>query len=246
MIEELGQTTVLSVRYKLVLLGNYSVGKTSIIKRILENKFNENYDSTIGIDYYTKNIVYKGTIFKCQIWDTAGQERYKSLIPAYLRGASLIFIIYDIMKESGLNDVQNWINFIKTHIQINQTKVLLVGNKIDGERKITTEKGAELAKKENFFFFETSAKTNEGILEMFYSGISLLDFFDDIRNVNKDLTDELITENEGDRSKIVISSKGEIKEIKNENTENEKPEIKVIDKDGNKKNENLKEKKCNC
>ena len=214
MIEELGQTTVLSVRYKLVLLGNYSVGKTSIIKRILENKFNENYDSTIGIDYYTKNIVYKGTIFKCQIWDTAGQERYKSLIPAYLRGASLIFIIYDIMKESGLNDVQNWINFIKTHIQINQTKVLLVGNKIDGERKITTEKGAELAKKENFFFFETSAKTNEGILEMFYSGISLLDFFDEIRNVNKDLTDELITENEGDRSKLLLVVKEKLKKLK--------------------------------
>ena len=150
------------------------------------------------------------------------------------------------MKESSLSDVENWINFVKNYIQVNQTKIILIGNKIDLGRKITYEQGSEFAKKENIKFFETSAKTNEGLLDMFYTGISLLDYFDDVRNVNNNLTNDLITENEGDRSKIVISSKGEIKEIKNENTENEKPEIKVIDKEGNKKNENLKEKKCNC
>ena len=105
--EELTTTTMMAMRHKLVFIGNYSVGKTSIIKRILEDSFKENYESTIGIDYYTKNIGYKETIFKCQIWDTAGQERYKSLIPAYLRGASLIFIVYDINKESSLNESSN-------------------------------------------------------------------------------------------------------------------------------------------
>ena len=249
MLEELGQTTMLSIRYKLVFIGNYSVGKTSIIKRILENTYNDKYESTIGVDYYTKNIGYKGTIFKCQIWDTAGQERYKSLIPAYLRNASLIFIVYDIMKESSLSDVENWIKFVKNYIQVNQTKIILIGNKIDLGRKITYEQGSEFAKKENIKFFETSAKTNEGLLNMFYTGISLLDFFDDIRNANNNLTNDLITENEGDRSKIVISSKGEIKEIQNEIQEKEKekkPELNVTNAEGNQKKENIQKKKCNC
>ena len=211
--EELTTTTMMAMRHKLVFIGNYSVGKTSIIKRILEDSFNENYESTIGIDYHTKNINYKETIFKCQIWDTAGQERYKSLIPAYLRGASIIFIVYDINKESSLIDAQSWITFIRNNWQ-GKSKLILIGNKIDLERKISFENGSEFAKKENLIFFETSAKSNENIYNMFYSAISELDFFDNVRNENKNLVNDLITENEGDKNKIVITKKGEIQEIK--------------------------------
>ena len=244
MLTEELTTTMMAIRQKLVFIGNYSVGKTSIIKRILDDSFKDNYESTIGIDYYTKNIGYKETIFKCQIWDTAGQERYKSLIPAYLRGASLIFIVYDINKESSLNDVENWINFVKNNC--NNPKMILIGNKSDLERKITYENGCDFAKKNNLIFFETSAKTNHNISNMFYSSISQLSFFNDIRKENNDLVEELINENEGDKSKIVITKNGEIKEIKEENNIQQEPKLNIVDI---KKKSTIpinKKNKCSC
>jgi small GTP-binding protein len=84
------------LRYKIVFVGDIAVGKTSIIYRLLENKFKENYEPSIGVDFCSKSIRYKGKNIKLQIWDSAGQERYKSLIPNYVRGSSIIFIVYDV------------------------------------------------------------------------------------------------------------------------------------------------------
>lgn len=84
------------LRHKIVFIGDISVGKTSMIYRLLENKFKENYEPSIGVDFCSKSIRYKGKNIKLQIWDSAGQERYKSLIPNYVRGSSIIFIVYDI------------------------------------------------------------------------------------------------------------------------------------------------------
>jgi small GTP-binding protein len=88
------------IRHKIVFVGDISVGKTSIIYRLLENKFKENYEPSIGVDFCSKSIRYKGKNIKLQIWDSAGQERYKSLIPNYVRGSSIIFIIYDISSNT--------------------------------------------------------------------------------------------------------------------------------------------------
>jgi Rab family protein len=84
------------IRHKIVFVGDLGVGKTSIIYRLLENKFKENYEPSIGVDFCSKSIRYKGKYLKLQIWDSAGQERYKSLIPNYVRGSSIIFICYDV------------------------------------------------------------------------------------------------------------------------------------------------------
>jgi small GTP-binding protein len=84
------------VRQKIVFIGDILVGKTSMIYRLLENIFKENYEPSIGVDFSSKSIRYKGKNMKLQIWDSAGQERYKSLIPNYIRGSSIIFIVYDI------------------------------------------------------------------------------------------------------------------------------------------------------
>lgn len=86
----------ISMKYKVVFIGDVAVGKTSIITRIAENRFKEYYEPSIGVDFLSRMVKYKDKIIKLQLWDTAGQEKYKSLIPSYVRGASIIFIVYDI------------------------------------------------------------------------------------------------------------------------------------------------------
>ena len=123
--EDLGNS-IMTIRYKLVFVGDISVGKTAVMNRFINNNFSGDYDvniiyinffiilqPTIGVDFATKTITYKDSSLKLQIWDSAGQERYKSLIPSYVRGASIIFILYDVSKKNSFTNVITWINFIK-------------------------------------------------------------------------------------------------------------------------------------
>lgn len=84
-----------AIRYKIVFVGDVAVGKTSIMNRFIEGKFSEAYDASIGVDFHSKVITYRNRCIKLQFWDSAGQEKYKSLIPSYVRGASVIFIVFD-------------------------------------------------------------------------------------------------------------------------------------------------------
>lgn len=88
------------IRYKIVFIGDVSVGKTSIMNRIVENKFKDYYEPSIGVDFSTKIIKHRGKTIKLQIWDSAGQERYKGLIPSYIKGASLVFVVYDVNSKN--------------------------------------------------------------------------------------------------------------------------------------------------
>jgi len=92
-------SSVITTRFKIVVLGDVSVGKSSIISRFVDNKFKGDYEPSIGVDFASKSIKYKDRIIKLQIWDTAGQEKYKSLIPSYIRGSNIIFLIYDITSK---------------------------------------------------------------------------------------------------------------------------------------------------
>ena len=84
------------VKQKLVVVGDIAVGKTTIINSLLGQKFKDNYEPSVGVDFFTKNLKFKGKSIKLQIWDSAGQEKYRSLIKNYIRGSSIILIIYDI------------------------------------------------------------------------------------------------------------------------------------------------------
>ena len=180
-------------RHKIIFVGDAGVGKTSIINRIVDNPFNETYEMSIGVDFMSKNIRYHGQNIKLQMWDSAGQEKYKGLIPSYVRNSSIVFIVYDISSKASFNNVTNWIAFIKS---IENTTLILIGNKIDlTTREVQTKEGEAFAKKENMSFFEVSAKTNQNIKNSFYTAVADLPSFAD-GGVNKEnLIKELITEN---------------------------------------------------
>ena len=131
------------------------------------------------------------------MWDSAGLERYRALIPSYVRGASIIFIIYDISSKETFNNLNTWINFIK-QVNTDNSMIVLCGNKIDLQRKVTTQEGKILANKEQMMFFEVSAKNGENINKMMYSCIAELPFFEQFQIDNKE---QLIKELEGGNNK---------------------------------------------
>ena len=147
------------------------------------------------------------------MWDSAGLERYRALIPSYVRGASLIFIIYDVSSVETFNNLGTWINFIK-QVNTDNSMIILCGNKTDLQRKVTTKEGRDLANKEQMMFFEVSAKTGENVNKMMYSCIAELPFFEQFQIDNKD---QLIKELEGGNNKKEQNSIYDIvKEQKNE------------------------------
>ena len=184
--------SVTSTRHKIIFVGDAGVGKTTIIGRIMDNPYSEEYEPSIGVDFMSKNIKYNGQNVKLQIWDTAGQEKYKGLIPSYVRNASIVFVVYDISSKNSFDNIPKWINFIKS---IESTTLVLCGNKIDLEnREIKKEEGEELAKKEDMKFFEVSAKTEENIKNMFYNVVCDLPTFEGNKN-KENLIKELMQEN---------------------------------------------------
>ena len=126
-MDEEQATTFLSIRHKIVFIGNPTAGKTSLLNRICNDKFENNYDSTIGVDFFTKTVFYNETIFKIQLWDSAGQEKYRALIPSYIRGASIIFLIYDLNHRESFEAINNWLGFVNQYTNKEQVKLVLVG-----------------------------------------------------------------------------------------------------------------------
>ena len=180
-------------RHKIILVGDAGVGKTTIISRIMDNPFNEVYEPSIGVDFMSKNITFRGTNIKLQMWDTAGQEKYKGLIPSYVRNSSIVFLIYDVSVKSSFDNIPNWINFIRS---IENNTLVLCGNKIDlSEREVKKEEGEALAQKEGITFFEVSAKTGEGIKNMFYNSVADLSTFAEHNSNKENLVKELLQEN---------------------------------------------------
>lgn len=97
--QSLDVSNIDAIRYKVVLVGDISVGKTSIMNRFFDIKYQDSYDPTIGVDYHLKELYYRSKVIKLQFWDSAGQEKYRSLIPSYVRGSSLIFIVFDLASK---------------------------------------------------------------------------------------------------------------------------------------------------
>ena len=151
--------------YKILLLGDSSVGKTCFLMRYADNTFQEIHMSTIGLDYKLKSVqLDDGKIVKIQIWDTAGQDRFRSITKNYYKGAHGIILIYDVTSRKTFDSVKNWISQIKEEVS-DKVNIILVGNKIDDvqNRKVTFDEGEKMASSFGLPFFETSAKSGVNI-----------------------------------------------------------------------------------
>ncbi|KAI4821784.1 RAB3D, member RAS oncogene family, b [Gymnodraco acuticeps] len=154
--------------FKLLIIGNSSVGKTSFLFRYADDSFTSAFVSTVGIDFKVKTVFRNDKRIKLQIWDTAGQERYRTITTAYYRGAMGFLLMYDITNQDSFNAVQDWATQIKTYSWDN-AQVILVGNKCDLEddRIVPTEDSQRLAEELGFQFFEASAKDNINVKQVF-------------------------------------------------------------------------------
>ena len=120
-------------KVQLLIIGDSTVGKTSILSRYTNGEFNPHYLATVGLDFFKKDEVFNGKTIRIKIWDTAGQERYKSLTQGYFRNAEGIMIVYDVTNAVSFENLKYWIQSIKTHIDIDKAEVpaIIIGNKID-------------------------------------------------------------------------------------------------------------------
>jgi small GTP-binding protein len=154
--------------FKILLLGDTSVGKTCFLKRYTEDTFQDAYLSTIGFDFKFKMVTLKnGKQVKVQLWDTAGQERFRTIAKSYYKGAHGIILIYDVSNPKTYDNIKKWLAQIKEEAS-SKVCIILVANKIDHEERVVTEEeGEKLAKSFNLKIFESSAKENINVTEAF-------------------------------------------------------------------------------
>jgi len=155
------------VEYKIILVGDSGVGKTSILKKFINNEFNEDIKCTINIDFFSKSIkIDKNLYTNLKIYDTAGQEKYRALIKQCYQGTDGIILVFDLTNENSFNKLKSWINEVSDNTE--KAQIILVGNKADLiERKIDEETAENFAKQRDIKYIETSAKEGTNILLLF-------------------------------------------------------------------------------
>ena len=165
-----------NLNFKVIVIGEAGVGKSSLSKRAIKNIFEDTYNATIGFDFFSFFLKINDKIIQLQIWDTCGQEIYRSLITQYYKNASLAIIVYSINNRNSFDNIDFWLKEIRKYSNPD-VKVFVIGNKIDleNERKIDKEE-AELYCKKNkiYLFFESSAKISINTQEIFIEASKIL------------------------------------------------------------------------
>lgn len=158
--------------FRVVVIGDTSVGKTSLINQLVNQEFSPNQPPTNGASYLCYSDTYKSKRFNLQIWDTAGQERFRSLSPIYYRSASAALVLFSAASENSFSSVNGWINDFRS-IAGENTIVVIVANKCDLQKN--DFKAAEtLAKETGCLFAVVSAKTGEGVREMYHAMVEAI------------------------------------------------------------------------
>ena len=154
--------------FKVLLLGNSDVGKSSLLLRFVDQVWNDSFVPTIGVDFKVKTVEIGDKKIKMQIWDTAGQERFRNVVSTYFRGSNGILLIYDVTNKDSFKNLESWLIEIEKNASENVLKIL-IGNKNDlvDDKEITTEEGQKFANRNNMQFIETSAKMNTNVTEAF-------------------------------------------------------------------------------
>lgn len=178
--------------FKILIIGESGVGKSSLMLRFTEDDFDQDQALTIGVDFKTKIIEVDHDKVKLAIWDTAGQERFRTLTPSYYRDAQGAILVYDVTKKETYQKLESWLNELEIYGTRNNMAKMIVGNKIDSpERTISRDDGFRFAKKHRTMFIETSAKTNEGVRDAFEEVVRKIKETDGLweRNVYGDALD---------------------------------------------------------
>lgn len=154
--------------FKILLIGNSAVGKSSLLMRFADDIFTDNFLPTIGVDFKIRTIETAGSIVKLQMWDTAGQEKFKTITSAYYKGAHGVIMVYDITDRKSFTDLQNWLSEVDKYSREDVVKIL-VGNKKDLEsnREVSIEEANRFAESLGMKYLETSAKDGINIEETF-------------------------------------------------------------------------------
>ncbi|MHA1376856.1 MAG: Rab family GTPase [Candidatus Helarchaeota archaeon] len=163
--------------YKINVLGNPGVGKTSLVKKFVTDKFSEEYKSTMGANIYLKNVELAGMRIKLTLWDLAGQDKWSSLQEVYFQGAQGALMVYDVTRKNTYNELETrWLGEIKKYVKEPNFQTILVANKMDLENKeVTHDEGLALMKRINARdFVETSAKTGQKVDDAFTTLAKLL------------------------------------------------------------------------
>ena len=169
--------------FKVLLLGNSDVGKSSLLLRFVDSVWNDAFVPTIGVDFKVKTLDINNQKVKMQIWDTAGQERFRTVVSTYFRGAHGILLLYDVTNKDSFKNLESWLIEIEKNAKEKVLKIL-IGNKCDltEDREISEEEGKAFALRNGMEFMETSAKMNTNVSEAFETLAKLMIEFN---NTNK-------------------------------------------------------------
>jgi len=160
--------------FKILLLGDNSVGKQSLTKRYCYNIFNPSERLTIGVDFHVKTIELHGRRIKLQIWDVGGEERFRFLLPTYCLGANAAFLLYDITRPSTLDNIPEWVSIVRQ--KAGAIPIMLIGTNLHlkEQRAVSRELGIQISERNNFSAFtEVSAQTGQNVRD-YIQNISLL------------------------------------------------------------------------
>ncbi|CAD8044789.1 unnamed protein product [Paramecium primaurelia] len=155
-------------KVKILMLGERSVGKSSLLNRYIDDKFYDTIQATLGVEYKQKIITNGESQLTVQVWDTAGQERFRYIAPIYYRNAQGVPMVYSVVDRDSFNQVQTWMDYLKDQVDNQLISIILVANKCDLEnRNVTTSEGQQLAQLYSVRYFECSAKTGSQVKEMY-------------------------------------------------------------------------------
>jgi len=159
-------------QFRLILIGDSTVGKSSLLRFFSDGKFAEVSDPTVGVDFFSRLVTVKGGArVKLQLWDTAGQERFRSITKSYYRNSVGAVLAYDVCNQESFKHIPVWLMEAKRHIEPHQATFILVGCKRDlavqGRREVSEEQGQALAEYHGIAFMETSAKLGTNVEEAF-------------------------------------------------------------------------------
>ena len=187
--------------FKYIIIGDSFVGKSKILLRYTNNTYNENFVITIGAEFGAKTINIDGQEIRIQIWDTAGMENFKSITRSYYKNSICALIVYDISNKDSFKNVLNWIEDCKVFSPKN-ILLVLIGNKCDLEekRQVSIEEGKKVAEENDMIFFETSAKDNININEVFVKSAQKI--LENIKNNVYEEEEDLITYKQNYNTKL--------------------------------------------